>query len=63
MVKRRKKCDGDIRFISPQNSHWIIQQGNMEQCIRHLEGASERNHLEVAGSIPSPGKNNKEYLL
>ena len=26
-------------------------------------GVSEQTHLEVAGSIPTTGKTNKEYLL
>ena len=28
-----------------------------------LKSASDVNQLEVAGSIPTAGKNNKEYLL
>ena len=28
----------DIRFISPKNSHWIIQLGHMVQWIKHLIG-------------------------
>ena len=36
----------------------------MTQKIRFLVGSvSEYNHLEVAGSIPTEGKNNKEYLM
>ena len=31
-------------------------------CGVWLKGASEWNHLEVVGSIPTTGKTNKEYL-
>ena len=56
--------DGNISFISCKNSSCIVLQGHIVQWIRcFVRKCSEWKNVEVTGSIPTTGKNNKEYWV
>ena len=51
------KLDNYYCFEYSDNSSYLYGWGIW------LEGVSEWNHLEAAGSIPTTGKNNEEYFI
>ena len=60
-----KAADCFQRFLIHKTTSYEIFSAEYSDYCLHLQmfHASERNHQEVVGSIPTTGKNNKEYLL
>ena len=56
-------ADGDIQFINLKNSFALSGKDAWHTGLGVLcESAFEWSNLEVAGSIPTTGNNNKEYF-